>query len=201
MSVLIILGQILLIDLSLAADNALVVGFLVAGLPPEQRRQAMVWGIVAAAVLRIALAFFAVQLLHITGLTLAGGLLLVWVAWKMARDYHHTHHKGIVHSHLTTAPKAAETDKRTTARVISQIVIADLSMSLDNVLGVAGVAHDYPDLLAVGLFLSVALMALASTQVARLAARYPKLMLVGTAVVLYTALSMIYDGGRTIAWW
>jgi len=175
----------------------LVVGFLVASMPPEQRKFTMGWGITAATLSRILLAFFAVQLLHITGLLLAGGILLVWVAWKMARDYHHlcrscTHTRAEVDENvLPKHPLAA----------IWQIIVADISMSLDNVLGVAGIARDHMGLLAVGLGLSVALMGLASTQVARLAVRYPKVALIGTGIVLYTALSMIYDGGQQIGWW
>jgi len=189
------LAQIVLIDLSLAADNALIVGFLVASLPTVQRNRAMGWGIAAATVLRILMAFFAVQLLRITGLMLAGGVLLVWVAWKMARDYQHMHRSG-----NASEPPQAKPPKKM-VDVIWQIVVADVSMSLDNVLGVAGIAREHMALLAAGLVLSVALMGFASTLVARLTVRYPKIALLGTMLILYTALSMIYDGGHDLGFW
>ncbi|MDE1900067.1 MAG: YjbE family putative metal transport protein [Alphaproteobacteria bacterium] len=184
------LAQIILIDLSLAADNALVVGAAVASLPRGQRHRALMAGIGVATVLRILMAFFAVQLLHITGLMLAGGILLAWVAWKMAREFHHAHrrHQNSEHS----APP------HRTMAAVRQIIVADVSMSLDNVLGVAGVARDHTAALVVGLALSVLLMGAASTAIARLSERFPKVMLVGVAIVLYTALRMIYDGAHQI---
>ncbi len=178
------LVQIVLIDLSLAADNALVVGSAVATLPAAQRKKALTAGIAAATVLRIIMAFFAVQLLHITGLLAAGGLLLLWVGWKMFCEVR------FLKPHVVI--KTNDTQKLSAA--VWQIIIADVSMSLDNVLGVAGIARDHMEELVLGLALSVALMGLVSSQIAKLTARYPKAGYVGIAIVIYTALRMIYDG-------
>ena len=177
--------QIILIDLSMAGDNALVVGLAVASLPPKRRKKAMLWGIGMATILRIVMAFFAVQLLHVTGLMLAGGLLLAWVAWKLLRE---------IHAVPTKAPTHKATNSEKFSAAVRQIVIADVSMSLDNVLGVAGVAREHMAELVAGLGLSVGMMALASTQIARLTARYPKAAYVGVAVIAYTALRMMIDG-------
>jgi YjbE family integral membrane protein len=184
------LTQIVLIDLSMAGDNALMVGMAVAALPVERRKKAMLAGIGAATILRIAMALFAVQLLQITGLMIAGGLLLMWVAWKMARELRHRHH-------VNQNPHQAGVAKRFSVAVW-QIIIADVSMSLDNVLGVAGVARTNMTVLIVGLGLSVAIMALASTQIARLVARYPRVGYIGIGIVLYAALHMIWDGAQPI---
>lgn len=188
------LFQILLIDLSMAGDNALVVGMAVTALPKEQRKMAMIAGIGAATVLRIVMAFFAAELLQVTGLLVAGGLLLAWVAWKMVREIHayqkahepNPHHAG-----------GRPSSKKITA-AIWQILIADISMSLDNVLGVAGVARDHMGMLVLGLGLSVVLMAAASSQIAKLVTKYPKVGYVGAAVILYTAVKMIWDGAQDL---
>ncbi len=185
MSSLFNLVQIVLIDLSLAGENAIAVGIAVASLPAHQRKHATVVGIAAATLLRIVLAFFAVQLLHVTGLLAAGGLLLLWVGWKMAMELRLLHQN-------KHAPDKAPAKKFSAA--VWQIVVADVSMSLDNVLGVAGVARDHMVELVIGLVLSIALMGLASSQIARLTSRYPKVGYVGVVVVLYTALRMVYDG-------
>ena len=182
---LIDLLQIILIDLSLAGDNAIVVGMAVAALPAAQRKQAMTAGILAATLLRIGMAFFAVKLLAITGLLAAGGLLLLWVGWKMARELHALHHKKHIENQSAAEKFSA---------AVWQIILADISMSLDNVLGVAGVARDHMQELVIGLVLSVALMGLASSQIARLTARYPKIGYAGVIIILYTAGRMIYDG-------
>lgn len=169
----------------MAGDNALVLGMAVAPLPTAERKRALAAGIAAATVLRIILAFFAVQLLHVTGLLVAGGLLLLWVGWKMARDLHVMRQK----THAKT-----QTPAKKFTQAIWQIALTDISLSLDNVLGIAGVARDHKVELIIGLVLSVGLMGLASSQIARLTARYPKLFYAGVVVVLYTALRMIYDG-------
>ena len=184
MSVVLDLAQIVLIDLSLAGDNALVIGMAVTALPKDMRKRAMMIGILAATVLRIAMAFFAVQLMHIAGLPLAGGLLLLWVGWKLERELRHRRKR----PDITLPPE------KKIHMVIGQIVIADISMSLDNVLGVVGIARDHMEELAVGLMLSIALMGLASSQIARLTARYPKLGYIGIVIILITAVRMIYDG-------
>ncbi len=183
MNDLTILAEILLIDLVLAGDNAIVIGLAVAKLPPAQRRPAILAGLAGATIIRIAFALFAVKMLALIGLTLAGGILLLWVVWKSAREL-----RG----------GDAEPDIQPSARLataIRRIIVADISMSLDNVLAVAGAARSHPALLALGLVVSVALMGVAATLVARIMHRFPWLAWVGLAIVLYVALSMIYDGG------
>ncbi|MDX2028269.1 MAG: YjbE family putative metal transport protein [Alphaproteobacteria bacterium] len=185
------LFQILLIDITLAGDNAIAVGLAAAGLPAAQRRQAIISGIVAATVMRIIFAFFAVQLLEITGLLAAGGLLLLWVAWKM---YHEVRLAAKGHAKAT---KTKPPVKKLSSAIL-QILAADVSMSLDNVLAVAGVARDHLFTLVIGLVLSVVLMGAASTVVAKLTNRYPWLVYLGIAIVLYAALQMIWDGGHDL---
>ncbi len=187
MSAFIDLVQIVLIDLSLSADNALMVGMAVMALPLAQRNKAMLAGIGAATGLRVVMAFFAVQLLHITGLLAAGGLLLLWVCWKMLRE---------IHAHNHPQPAGGRPSAKKIHHAIWQILIADISMSLDNVLGVTGVARDNVQIMVIGLGLSVVLMALASSQIARLAMKYPKTGYAGIAVILYTAVKMLWDGAQ-----
>lgn len=178
-----ILLQVLMIDLVLAGDNAVVIGLAVNGLPPEQRRRAILAGVVGATVIRIGFALVAVKMLALIGLTLAGGVLLLWVVWKSARELKRPHQAAVsvpVAGRLRTA--------------IMRIIIADVSMSLDNVLAVAGAAHGHPGLLVVGLVVSVAMMGLAATLVARLLTRFTWLAWVGLAIVLYVSLTMIYQG-------
>jgi YjbE family integral membrane protein len=185
---LVALGQVLMIDLVLAGDNAIVVGLAVAGLPQEQQRRAIVLGVGAATVLRIAFALVTLQLLAIIGLLLAGGLLLLWVCWKMYRDLR----PGARHEvEIAVKPKSMRA-------AMMQIVVADVSMSLDNVLAVAGAALEHPWILVFGLTISVVLMGAAATLVARLLARYRRLAWVGLAIVLYIALKMIWEGGHDI---
>jgi YjbE family integral membrane protein len=178
--------QVVVIDLSLAADNALVIGAAAASLEPKRRRRAMAIGLGTAVILRIALAVFAVRLLQITGLALAGGLLLLWVAWKMGRELRHE----CAHRQ---SPTTASTPK-TLSAAIWQILAADLAMSLDNILAVAGAARGHYLVLALGLILSVALMGFASTLIARWTQRWPWLGWVGVAMVVYVAVRMIADG-------
>ncbi len=180
---LVILAQILLIDLVLAGDNAIVIGLAVARLDPAQRRRAIFVGIVGATVIRILLALVAVKLLAIIGLTLAGGVLLLWVAWKTARELRRGEQEG-----ENGAPP------QTMRAAIWRIIIADISMSLDNVLGVAGVAREHPVLLGAGLAISVGLMGLAANFVARLLTRFHWLAWVGIAIVFYVALKMVWEG-------
>jgi YjbE family integral membrane protein len=180
-----ILLQVLVIDLVLAGDNAIVIGLAVNGLAPAQRRQAILAGITAATVIRIGFALFALRMLAIIGLTLAGGILLLWVVWKSVRELRQSRHMDV---------KPA----RSLATAIQRIIIADLSMSLDNVLAVAGAARSHPAILALGLVLSVALMGLAATFVARLLGRFPWLAWVGIAIVAYVAAVMIHDGAGQV---
>ena len=188
-------GQILLIDLSLAGDNAIIVGMAAAGLPQEQRKRAIMIGIVAATVLRILFAIYTVKLLAIIGLTLAGGLMLVWVSWKMYQELRNQRHK----DHGSTATTGEEPPhQKTLGKAITQIVIADVSMSLDNVLAVAGAARDHLWVLIIGLALSVVLMGAAASYVVRLLHSYRWIGFAGLLVVLYVALRMIWEGGGEV---
>ncbi len=186
-----LLAQVMLIDLMLAGDNAIIVGLAAAGLPPRQRRQAILWGIGAATALRIAFAALALQVLAIIGLTLAGGILLLWVAWKLFREIRAS---GARHH----GAGEAEAPPKTLPQACLQIVLADISMSLDNVLAVAGTARDSLLILATGLLLSVALMGIASHFVARLLARFPWISWVGLALITFVAVRMIYEGSMEV---
>jgi YjbE family integral membrane protein len=183
------LAQVLMIDLVLAGDNAVVVGLAVAGLPAEQRRRAIIAGIAGATLLRIALATVTVSLLAVIGLTLAGGLLLLWVCWRMYREL-----KGRREGDAST-PRAAKTLRA----AMAQIMLADISMSLDNVLAVAGAAREHPWVLVTGLTISVVLMAVAANLVARLLERWRWIAWVGLLIVTFVALRMIWEGGLQVA--
>ena len=185
--------QVLMIDLVLAGDNAIVVGALAAGLTPDQRRKVIMIGVLAALVLRIAFALVVTQLLQIIGLILVGGLLLLWVAWKMWRELRHEGEsggseeiQGDEHSGLRPA--------RSFGAAVWAVAVADVSMSLDNVLAVAGAARDHPGILIVGLVFAVILMGVAANIIARYIERYRWIGYVGLLVILYVAVKMIYDG-------
>jgi YjbE family integral membrane protein len=184
---LLALVQVILIDLTLAGDNAVVIGMAVEGLPARQRRIAIALGVGAAAVLRMAMGAVALSLLEIVGLLLAGGILLLWVAWRMYRE--------LRRPHATHANAAAKTLRA----AIVQITLADVSMSLDNVLAVAGAAQEHMWVLITGLALSVALMGVAAELVSRLLMRNKWLAWVGLAIVLFVALRMIWEGGWEVA--
>ena len=187
--------QVIMIDLVLAGDNAVVIGLAAAGLPPERRGRAILVGIVAATVLRILFAVFAVQLLDIVGLLLAGGILLLWVAWKMWREL-----RGQAHQDPDAAVAAAghQAPRKTFAQAAWQIVMADVSMSLDNVLAVAGAARDHLAALVFGLALSIVLMGVAANFIARLLNRQRWIAYVGLAIILYVALDMIWRGALQV---
>jgi YjbE family integral membrane protein len=197
--------QVVMIDLVLAGDNAIVIGLAAAGLPKEQRARAILIGIVAATVLRICFAAATTQLLQVVGLLLAGGVLLLWVCWKMWRELRTSHAE---EQAATEALEEQDLNKdgvvaggaprKTFAQAAWQIVIADVSMSLDNVLAVAGAAREHPVVLVFGLVLSIALMGIAASFIARLLHRYRWIAYVGLAVILYVALEMIYRGGMEI---
>jgi YjbE family integral membrane protein len=189
------LAFVVIIDVVLAGDNAIVVGLAVAGLAGDRRRRAIVIGIGAATVLRILFAFVALQLLDVIGLAFAGGVLLLWVAWKLYRELRQSE-KATRDGSAGVAPAR----QKTMRQAITQIVLADLSMSLDNVLAVAGVARTQAAswVLVVGLVLSVALMGFASNLIARLVTRYPKLSWLGVAIVAVVALRMIWAGGDEV---
>jgi YjbE family integral membrane protein len=181
--------SVVIIDLVLAGDNAIVVGIAAAGLPSEQRRKVIVIGIAAAAGLRIVFALMTTQLLGIIGLTLAGGLLLLWVVWKLWREVR----SGF--DEAGTSDVEGEGQTKTFSQAMLQIVVADVSMSLDNVLAVAGTARDHLWVLVVGLVLSVALMGAAAAMIARLLKRLPWISYVGLILIAWVAATMIYDGG------
>lgn len=191
--------QVVLIDLVLAGDNAVVIGLAAAGLPAEQRRRAIVVGIVAATALRIVFAGVAIQLLQVIGLLLAGGVLLLWVCWKMWRELREqaAHASELAFSHgagtTTSAPR------KTFAQAAAQIVAADVSMSLDNVLAVAGAAREHPYILVFGLVLSVALMGVAADLLGRVLQKQRWIAYVGLAIIVYVAFEMIYRGSLELA--
>jgi YjbE family integral membrane protein len=190
--------QILFIDIVLAGDNAIVVGALAAGLPASQRKKVILIGVLAALVLRIFFALVVSQLLQIVGLVLAGGLLLLWVAWRMYRELRHKDESagsdevaGDEHSGVAAA--------KTFAAAAWGVALADVSMSLDNVLAVAGAARDHPWVLVIGLLLSVLLMGVAANFIARYIERYRWLGWAGLIVILWVALKMIYEGAGHVA--
>ena len=186
--------QVLLIDLVLAGDNAIVVGALAAGLPADQRRKVILIGVGAALVLRIGFALVVQQLLGIVGLVLAGGLLLLWVAWRMWRDLRGGHGESAGSPEVEGDEDSGLKPAKSFAAAAWGVAVADVSMSLDNVLAVAGAAREHPGILVIGLLLSVALMGIAANLIARYIERYRWIAYVGLAVILYVAGKMIYDG-------
>jgi YjbE family integral membrane protein len=198
------LFQVVLIDLVLAGDNAIVIGLAAAGLPPDQRAKAILVGIGAATVLRIAFAGMTTQLLSVIGLLLAGGLLLLWVCWKMWRELRASDgESGTAESTDDYDVNADGTlsgrpPRKSFAQAAQQIVIADVSMSLDNVLAVAGAARKHPIVLVFGLALSIALMGLAASFIARLLQNHRWIAYLGLAVILYVAIEMIYRGAHEV---
>lgn len=184
--------QVVMIDLVLAGDNAVAVGLAAAGLPQRDRHRVILWGLVAAVALRIVFALITVKLLEIIGLLFAGGLLLLWVCWKMWRD---------LHEHAAAEAAASEGGvatgtKKTFFQAFLTILVADVSMSLDNVLAVAGAAHEHPVVLVAGLLLSIALMGLAANWIAKLLHRHRWIGVIGLLIVLYVALHMMWRGHR-----
>ena len=195
------LFKVILIDLVLAGDNAIVIGLAAAGLPEQQRAKAILIGIGAATLMRIGFAGVTTQLLQVVGLLLAGGLLLLWVSWKMWRELRtmHAEENAAVEAVSNFDVNADGTivgvvPRKTLAQATWQIIIADVSMSLDNVLAVAGAARDHPYVLVFGLILSIALMGLAASFIARLLQKHRWVAYVGLAVILYVALEMCYRG-------
>src|SRR5215471_4833683 len=184
--------QVVMIDLVLAGDNAVVIGLAAAGLPAEQRKRAIIIGILTATALRIACASVATQLLQVFGLLLAGGILLLWVCWKMWRELQTTpkDQRGGDETLVAYAPGrggtvAGSLSRKTFGQATLQIVVADVSMSLDNVLAVAGVAREHPVVLVFGLLLSIALMGVAANVVARLLQKRRWIAYIGLAIILY----------------
>lgn len=182
------LAQVVMIDIMLAGDNAVVIGLATAQVPQRMRRKVILWGLGAAVLLRVGLAVIAVSLLQIIGLTLAGGILLLWVSWRFWRDLKAGHKKS---AHEVT-------ERHSLHRAILQIVVADISMSLDNVLAVSGAAIGHLDVLVIGLFLSVAMMGVAAEILARLLERWRWISYVGLLIVVYVALSLIWRGSGEV---
>jgi YjbE family integral membrane protein len=204
--------QVVLIDVSLAGDNAIAVGLAAAGLPPAERRKAIIFGLAGAVVMLIGFALVAVQMLKIIGLLLAGGILLLWVSWKIFQDLRagHAEEQAVGEAALDCiddegsgtagAATSATTGKpsKTFRAAMVQILVADLSMSLDNVLAVAGAAREHPGVLVFGLLLSIILVGLAATWIAHLLQRFKWIGYIGLAIVLVVSVRMIWEGHRQV---
>ena len=193
--------QVVMIDLVLAGDNAIVIGLAAAGLPQEQRTRAILVGILAATVLRVLFAGITTRLLQVIGLLLAGGILLLWVCWKMWRELRTSPAEArdaaealISYDINADGTVAGRVRRKTFGQAAAQIIVADVSMSLDNVLAVAGAAREHPIVLVFGLILSIALMGVAANVVARLLEKHHWIAYVGLAIILYVACELIYRG-------
>jgi YjbE family integral membrane protein len=193
--------QVIMIDLVLAGDNAIVIGLAAAGLPAEQRTKAILAGIIAATAMRIGFAAVTTQLLQIVGLLLAGGILLLWVCWKMWRELRRAHEHVPALGGVTINPDGTLTGhapQKTFRQAATQILVADVSMSLDNVLAVAGAAREHPYVLVFGLLLSIALMGVAANFIARLLEKHRWIAYAGLAIILYVAIEMIWRGAHEV---
>ena len=199
-SALIALAQVILIDITLAGDNAVVIGMVATNVAPADRKRVIMWGLIAAVVLRIALAAAATKLLAILGLTLAGGLLLLWVSWRLYRDIRESaaERKAVDTIDTDHAPNGEVQHYLDMRKAIFRIALADLSMSLDNVLAVAGVAMQHLWVLIIGLGLSVALMGVAAVYIAKLLKRYPWISYAGLLMIVYVSGRMIFEGTREV---
>jgi YjbE family integral membrane protein len=197
------LGQIILADLTMAGDNVIIMGTLASGLPEKDRRKVLMFGVAMALVFLIGFALIATQLLHITGLLFGGGLLLVWVAYNMYRELRPA--KVVIADDPDTPQIEGPPATKTLLQAAIQITIADLSMSLDNVLVVAAIARENPAVLFIGLTFSVLLMGLGANLVAKLVQRYHWIAWIGLVIILWVAGNMIYDGwerdsAKVLAW-
>jgi YjbE family integral membrane protein len=192
---LVALINVIVIDVVLAGDNAIIVGLAASRVAPEIRKRVIFWGMAGAVVLRIAFAAITVQLLAIVGLTLAGGILLLWVCWKMYRELV----RKSPGAHGGATDEGAGGQPMSFRNAVTQIVVADLSMSLDNVLAVAGAAKGSGWVLAIGLVVAIILMAVAANYIANLLVRYPWITWIGLAIIVYVSLDMIFDGSREVA--
>lgn len=201
-SALFALAQVLMINIVLSGDNAVVIGMVAARVERKNRRNVILWGMVAAVVLRVLLALVAVDLLNILGLSLAGGIVLLWVAWRLYRDLREQHAEN-------TALKAKEANGEPGHGAVSassmslrsaiwQVAVADISMSVDNVLAIAGAAKQNIPVLVIGLAVSIALMGVAATYIARLLQRFPALAYIGVALIVYVGVEMIWDGSGDV---
>src|SRR5262245_61666101 len=194
---LIALLQIIIIDVVLAGDNAIVVGMAASRVAPELRAKVIFWGIAGAVLLRIGFAAITVQLLAIVGLTLAGGILLLWVCWKMYRELRHASHPAPAGAAVSGSEAEAGNQLGFWSAIV-QIVVADVSMSLDNVLAVAGAAKGHTGILVIGLAIAVVLMAVAASFIAKLLVRYPWITWVGLIIVFYVAVDMMWRGSLEV---
>jgi YjbE family integral membrane protein len=196
------LFQVVMIDLVLAGDNAIVIGLAAAGLPEDKRKKAILAGILAATALRIGFAGITIQLLQIIGLLLAGGILLLWVCWKMWRELQASHRQHQARFQDLSAARVITVDslprQKTLGQAIWQITLADVSMSLDNVLAVAGAAREHPMIMIFGLALSIALMGLAANFIARILEKHRWVAYVGLLIILYVAFDMCYRGALEV---
>jgi len=205
-SALFALFQVLMINIVLSGDNAVVIGMVAARVAPSNRHKVILWGLCAAVLLRVLLSIFAARLLAILGLSLAGGIILLWVAWRLYRDIREEREEkaalaviaadraeGSAHSNETAAASAVPL-----GRAVFQIAVADISMSVDNVLAIAGAANKNIPVLVIGLTLSIALMGVAATYIARLLERYPALSYLGVILIVYVGLQMIWDGSADL---
>jgi YjbE family integral membrane protein len=200
------LMQVIGIDLVLAGDNAIVIGLAAAGLPKEQRGKAILVGIAAATVMRIGFALITTQLLAIVGLLLAGGILLLWVCWKMWQELRAGAHEHDIEAVEALSNQDIDKDgavaddapRKTFRQAATQIVVADVSMSLDNVLAVAGAAKDHPTVLIIGLALSIAMMGFAASYIASLLNKYRWIAYIGLIIILYVALKMMWEGWHEV---
>jgi YjbE family integral membrane protein len=199
--------QVILIDIVLAGDNAVVIGMAASRVPRRDRRKVIFWGLFAAVAIRVALATITVQLLEVIGLMFAGGILLLWVAWRLYRDIRQEFEveppeqpdcTSTVPTTGTVPPLSDVDSRYRVRRAIFQIMLADISMSLDNVLAVAGAAVHHLVVLAIGLLLSIGLMGLAASMIARLLGRYPWVSYAGLFIVVYVAITMIVQGGQMV---
>jgi YjbE family integral membrane protein len=198
--------QVIMIDVALAGDNAVAVGLAASGLPDKDRRKAIILGLGGAMVMLICFALVAVQLLNIIGLLFAGGILLLWVCWKMWRDLHDPHHDKEAEGEAALEDATTGHHKKirhkgkpkTLGGALITILLADISMSLDNVLAVAGAAREHPYVLVFGLILSVTLMGVAATFIARLLMKWRWLAYIGLAIIFYVSLHMIWEGHRQV---
>ena len=190
------LVMIIVIDIVMSGDNAIIIGMAAAGLPPDLRKKAIIYGIVGATALRIVFSVLVVLLLEMKGLRFAGGLLLLWVCWRMWRDIRADH--SVEEIAAQSEAKSAKGSEKTLRTAMVNIIVADVSMSLDNVLAVAGVARDHMSMLVFGLLLSIALMGVTANYIARLLERYSWIGYLGLAIIAYVAIDMIWDGGQEI---
>jgi YjbE family integral membrane protein len=190
----VVFGQVLMIDVMLAGDNAIIVGALAAGLPADQRRKVIMIGIAAALILRIIFALLVTQLMQIVGLIFAGGILLLWVSWKMYRELQHSGGESGGSPEIAGDEHSGVKPAKSFASAAWAVAVADVSMSLDNVLAVAGAAREHPGILVIGLLLSVALMGIAANILAKYIERYRWIAWVGLVIILWVAGKMIYEG-------